>query len=72
MIHSTIIKELTEDELALLWGVVNHFFVPLGYECKYEWLRMVRVGVLEHVLNHCNLKEEYNGVRTTLLDKIKG
>ena len=72
MIHSDTLKELTEDELGLLWSILHHFYSKVGMECKYRWLQMVRVEVLEHVLNHCNLKEEYSGVRDSLLVKLKG
>ena len=43
MVHSQTIKELTEDELLLLWGVMSHIYGLMGMECKYKWLQMVKV-----------------------------
>ena len=72
MVHSQTIKELTEDELLLLWGVMSHIYGLMGMECKYKWLQMVKVNVLEHILNNCNIKEEYHNVRDSLMEKLRG
>jgi len=72
VVHSQTIKELTEDELLLLWGVMSHIYGLMGMECKYKWLQMVKVNVLEHILNNCNIKEEYYYVRDSLMEKLKG
>ena len=72
MIHKQTLKELTEDELLLLWGVMTHIFGKMGMQCKYEWLPMVRVDVFEHIVKHSNLKEEYYSVRDSLLVKLRG
>jgi len=71
MIHSSTLKELTEDELALLWAIAEHFFNKMGMNCRYQWLKMVKVNVLEHVLNNSNIKEEYFELKNSLLTKLK-
>jgi len=73
MIHSQTLKELTEDELALMWSVMDHLFVSrLGYSVKYKWLQMVRPDVLDGIIRKSNLKEEYHSVRDSLIGKLKG
>lgn len=72
MIHSQTLKELTEDELALMWSVMDHLFVSrLGYNFKYKWLQMVRPDVLDGIIRKSNLKEEYHSVRDSLIGKLK-
>lgn len=39
--------------------------------CKYEWLRMIKISIIEHALNNSNLKEEYYPVKESLLIKLK-
>lgn len=73
MIHSQTLKELTEDELVLMWSVMDHLFVSkLGYSFKYEWLQMVKPDVLDRIIRKSNLKEEYHCVRDSLISKLKG
>lgn len=71
MIHSETIKSLTEEELTLFWAMGEHFFNKMGLQCKYGWLQMIRVPVLEHIMSNCNLKEEYYPLRDSLLTKLK-
>ena len=48
---------------------MSHVYGKMGMECKYKWLQMVKVNVLEHILNNCNIKEEYHNVRDIGNDK---
>jgi hypothetical protein len=73
IIHSQTLKELTEDELVLMWSIMDHLFVSkLGYSFKYEWLHMVKPDALDRIIRNSNLKEEYHGVRDSLIGKLKG
>jgi len=51
---------------------MSHIYGKMGMQCKYKWLQMVKVNVLEHILNNCNIKEEYYNVRDSLMEKLKG
>ena len=73
MIHSDIIKSLSEDEKLLLYAVGGFIFERLGYgQVRYEWIKMLKVDRVIEVLNKlANLKEEYYPVRGSLIEKIK-
>lgn len=73
MIHSDVIKSLSEDERLLLYAVGGFIYERIGYsQVRFEWIRMLKVSTLIEVLNKlANLKEEYYPVRGSLIDKIK-
>ena len=72
MIHNHTLKELTEDEYTLLYAVGDSIFGRIGLQLKVEWLKMLRVDVLIHLLNNIsNLKEEYHPLRESLVGKLK-
>lgn len=73
MIHSDILKSLSEDESLLLYSVAGFIYQRLGYPVyNPQWVRMLKVDRLIEVLGKiANLKEEYLPVRDSLIGKIK-
>jgi len=73
MIHTDVIKSLTEDEALLLHAVSGFIYQRMGYEhVRYEWAKMLRVDKLVDILNKiANLQDEYLPVRDSLVGKIK-
>jgi hypothetical protein len=73
MIHSDVIKSLTEDEATLLHAVAGFIYQRIGYtNIQYRWVQMLRTDRLIHILNKlANLKEEYHATRDSLIAKIK-
>lgn len=70
MIHSQWIQELTEDEHLLLWSIASHTFGQLGLEVKGKWIQMLKPDVVIRILPKVNIKEEYIGVRDSLIVKL--
>jgi hypothetical protein len=70
MIHSHFIQELSEDEHLLLWSIASHTFGQIGLEVKHNWIQMLRPDVVCRILTKVNIKEEYIGVRDSLLSKL--
>jgi len=72
MIHYQTLQELTEEEYTLLCAVGGAIFARMGLSLKVEWLKMLRVDMLIHLLNNItNLKEEYHPLRESLVGKLK-
>lgn len=72
MIHSEVLKELNEEELSMLFALTDRFFKGLGLTVKYGWLGMLRHDVTIHYLKGINnIKEEYIGVRDSLINKLQ-
>jgi len=72
MIHYQTLKELTEEEYTLLYAVGDTIFTRMGMSLKVEWLKMLRVDILIHLLNNItNLKEEYHPLRESLVGKLE-
>lgn len=70
MIHSQVLKELSDEELTILWAVANHVYSQLRLEVKYSWIQMLRPEVVVRILPHINIKEEYIHIRDSLLAKL--
>ena len=51
MIFTHTLKELTEDELCLLFALANRFYQEMGLSMKYEWLKLLRLDVTINYLS---------------------
>ena len=73
MIHSDTLKGLTPEEYLLLYAVCNHVVGQMNLVCNPKWIGTFKVDRLIPIIERVNnLKEEYTGVRDSLLEKLRG
>jgi len=51
MIYQSTLNTLTEEELSILYFILNNFFAPLGLEPKIDFLKMLRLSVVLPMLD---------------------
>lgn len=72
MLYKQLLKELTEEQLAILFTIANNALIPIGVMPKYEHLTYLRQDItLQHIefLKHHAL-EEYRPIFDDLKTKI--
>jgi hypothetical protein len=69
MIHSELVKSLTDDEASILYYIVHKGISPLGYEPKFEFIKMLR---LNYVVNYLDiLKKDALEEHSNKFDDLK-
>ena len=72
MILSHTLNNLTEEELSLLFFIGDKIMSPLGVEVKRDHLKMLKVHVIDSIIEHLKTEslEEYKNIFDSLKEKI--
>lgn len=72
MIHSDLVKSLTDDEASILYYMVHESIAPLGYEAKFEFVKMLKLNYVVNYIDILRKKalEEHGGKFDDLKKKI--
>jgi len=72
MILSHTLKNLTEEEISLLFLIGDILFSPLGIDFKFNYIKMFRVNIILPIIDTLKsqaLEEKYN-IFDSLKEKI--
>jgi len=69
MIYSHTLKELTEEELSVLFFICERFLACIGLEIKYDYLKMLRLDVVLRMIDV--LKAQALDDKKIIFDNLK-
>lgn len=72
MIYQSKINELDENELSILFLILDKFFRPLNLEAKLEYVKMLRLDVICGMIDVLKTQaiDEYKNIFESLKNKL--